>query len=59
MLTTPLQMLLFAIAGWLNQYSSRRGENVLDLFGGSGSTLVACDQTDRHAFLYGDRSGVL
>jgi DNA modification methylase len=25
------------------QYSSKRGENVLDLFGGSGSTLAACD----------------
>jgi DNA modification methylase len=32
-------------------YSSRRGENILDLFGGSGSTLVACEQTDRNAFL--------
>jgi DNA modification methylase len=32
-------------------YSSRRGENVLDLFGGSGSTLVACEQALRHAFL--------
>jgi len=33
------------------QYSSRPGENVLDLFGGSGSTLIACEQTDRRAFL--------
>lgn len=32
-------------------YSSRRGENVLDLFGGSGSTLIACEQTERKAFL--------
>jgi DNA modification methylase len=32
-------------------YSSRRGENVLDLFGGSGSTLCACEQAQRHAFL--------
>jgi DNA modification methylase len=32
-------------------YSSRRGENVLDLFGGSGSTLIGCEQTQRHAFL--------
>ncbi len=31
--------------------SSRPGENVLDLFGGSGSTLIACEQTGRHAFL--------
>jgi len=32
-------------------YSSRRGENVLDLFGGSGSSLVGCEQTQRKAFL--------
>ncbi len=33
------------------QYSSRPGENVLDLFGGSGSTLIAAEQTGRCAFL--------
>lgn len=33
------------------EYSSRRGENVLDLFGGSGSTLIAAEQIDRSAFL--------
>lgn len=33
------------------QYSSRAGENVMDLFGGSGSTLVAAEQTGRKAFL--------
>jgi DNA modification methylase len=33
------------------QYSSRPGENVLDLFGGSGSTLIAAEQTGRNAFL--------
>ena len=33
------------------QCSSRVGENVLDLFGGSGSTLIACEQTGRKAFL--------
>jgi DNA modification methylase len=33
------------------QYSSRTGENVLDLFGGSGSTLIAAEQTSRHAYL--------
>ena len=33
------------------QYSSRVGENVLDLFGGSGSTLIAAQQTGRRAFL--------
>lgn len=32
-------------------YSSQPGENVLDLFGGSGSTLIACEQQGRRAFL--------
>jgi len=33
------------------QYSSRPGEHVLDLFGGSGSTLIAAQQMGRKAFL--------
>ena len=33
------------------QYSSRTGENVLDLFGGSGSTMIAAQQTGRRAYL--------
>jgi len=33
------------------QYSSLSGENVLDLFGGSGSTLIGCQQTGRQAYL--------
>ena len=33
------------------QYSSRAGENVLDLFGGSGSTLIAAQQSGGKAFL--------
>jgi len=33
------------------QYSSLVGENVLDLFGGSGSTLIAAEQTGRKAYL--------
>jgi DNA modification methylase len=33
------------------EYSSKPGENVLDLFGGSGSTLIAAEQAGRHAFL--------
>ncbi|HNO79739.1 MAG TPA: DNA modification methylase [Phycisphaerae bacterium] len=42
----PVELAIRAI-----QYSSRPGENVLDLFGGSGSTLIGCEQTGRHAFL--------
>ncbi len=42
----PVELAVRAI-----QYSSQPGENVLDLFGGSGSTLIACEQTGRHAFL--------
>jgi DNA modification methylase len=32
-------------------YSSQAGDNVLDLFGGSGSTLIACEQAGRRAYL--------
>lgn len=30
--------------------STRKGENVLDLFTGSGTTIVACEQNGRNAF---------
>jgi DNA modification methylase len=39
------------LAARAREYSSRPGENVLDLFGGSGSTLIAAEQTGRKAFL--------
>jgi DNA modification methylase len=42
----PVELAVRAI-----QYSSKSGENVLDLFGGSGSTLIACEQTGRKAYL--------
>jgi len=32
-------------------YSSKPGENVLDLFGGSGSTLIAAEKTARRALV--------
>lgn len=31
--------------------SSRRNQNVLDIFGGSGTTMIACEETGRNAFL--------
>jgi site-specific DNA-methyltransferase (adenine-specific) len=31
--------------------SSRPGETVLDLFGGSGTTMMACEQMDRRCFM--------
>lgn len=31
--------------------SSREGEAVLDLFGGSGTTLIACEQMNRRCFM--------
>lgn len=38
----PVEMLVYLIKN-----SSQRGEIVLDTFGGSGSTLIACEQTGR------------
>lgn len=31
--------------------SSKKNNNVLDLFGGSGSTLIACEQLNRHCYM--------
>ena len=42
----PVEMIKFAI-----ENSSDNNENVLDLFGGSGSTLIACEQLNRSAYL--------
>jgi DNA modification methylase len=33
------------------EYSTKPGEHILDLFGGSGSTLIACEQLNRRAYL--------
>ena len=35
----------------LMQNSSREGENVLDIFGGSGTTIIAAEQMKRRAFV--------
>jgi DNA modification methylase len=42
----PLELVGKAISN-----SSRRHESILDLFGGSGSTMIAADQLDRKSFL--------
>ena len=42
----PVELALRALT-----YSSRAGEVVLDLFGGSGSTLIACEKLGRRARL--------
>jgi len=42
----PVELAVRAI-----QFSSKAGEHVLDLFAGSGSTLIGCEQTGRRACL--------
>ncbi len=42
----PVELAVLAIT-----YSSLPGENVLDLFGGSGSTIIGAERTGRSAFL--------
>jgi len=32
-------------------HTTTKGNNVLDVFGGSGSTLIACEQTDRKCYM--------
>ncbi|MCK4981803.1 MAG: ParB N-terminal domain-containing protein [Victivallaceae bacterium] len=44
--TKPVEMLVYLIKN-----SSQRGELVTDFFGGSGSTLIAAEQTGRKAYL--------
>jgi DNA modification methylase len=39
------------LMGELIKNSSRKGENIIDLFGGSGSTLIAAEQLNRVAYL--------
>ena len=44
--TKPIDLIVYAIGK-----SSEQGDIVLDLFGGSGSTLIACEQTGRKCFM--------
>ena len=46
----PTQKPIFIPEEAINN-SSKMGSNVLDLFGGSGSTLIACEKTNRNAYL--------
>ena len=40
-----------ALAEWCFDKFSPEGKHVLDLFGGSGSTLIACEKTNRHCYM--------
>ena len=40
-----------ALCGRAIKSSSREGEIVLDVFGGSGSTLIACEQLNRKCYM--------
>lgn len=40
-----------ALIEYFLKHSSRKNENILDLFGGSGSTLIACEKTNRKCYM--------
>lgn len=42
----PVELIVNALMN-----SSEQGDNILDCFGGSGSTLMACEQTGRHCYM--------
>lgn len=42
----PIELL-----GYFMKNSSRVGDNVLDVFGGSGSTMICCEELDRRCFM--------
>ncbi len=42
----PIELMAFLI-----KEGSKPGEKILDLFGGSGTTLIAAEQTNRVSFL--------
>lgn len=46
----PTQKPLELCAWFLNRYS-KVGQTVVDLFGGSGSTLIACEQLNRKCYM--------
>lgn len=42
----PVELMAYLIGN-----STKEGDNVLDLFGGSGSTLIACEELNRNCFI--------
>ena len=42
----PIELIAYALSK-----SSKKGDVVLDCFGGSGSTLIACEQTGRTCYM--------
>lgn len=44
--TKPVELVQYCL-----ENSSQAGNSVLDLFGGSGSTLIACEKTNRQCFM--------
>ena len=39
------------LIGYQIKNSSKPGDNVLDVFGGSGSTMIACEQLNRKCYM--------
>lgn len=39
------------LCSWFLKRYSKENENIIDLFGGSGSTLIACEQLNRNCFM--------
>lgn len=46
----PTQKPVGLLINILNDYSNE-GDNILDLYGGSGSTLIACEEINRNCFM--------
>jgi DNA modification methylase len=49
--SNPEQLITDELCARAIEYSSKRNETVVDLFGGSGSTLIACEQTNRRCYM--------
>jgi DNA modification methylase len=42
----PIELIAYQISN-----STKKGDKVLDTFGGSGSTLIACEQLERKCYM--------